>query len=250
MEDNAGEAVKNITLATRTLADLAHRNGVESFVLISTDKAVRPTSVMGSCKRAAELYVQSLNRVSDCRFVTVRFGNVLDSAGSVVPVFREQIARGGPVTVTHPDMTRYFMTIPEASQLVIQAGAMGRGGEVFVLDMGRPVRILDLAADMVRLSGLELGRDIEIEFTGIRPGEKLNEQLHADGERHAATEHPKIRVALAPAHDHTRIRRGIEQLERVVDAPREVVLEELAHLVPDYVANRPAMRVEQLRHAA
>ncbi|MCA9269898.1 MAG: polysaccharide biosynthesis protein, partial [Planctomycetales bacterium] len=148
VELNPGEAVKNVPLATQTLADLAECHGVESFVMISTDKAVNPTSVMGTCKRVAELYVQALAAQSTCRFVTVRFGNVLDSAGSVVPIFRQQIARGGPVTVTHRDVVRYFMTIPEASQLVIQAGAMGSGGEIFVLDMGDPVRIMDLAADM------------------------------------------------------------------------------------------------------
>jgi FlaA1/EpsC-like NDP-sugar epimerase len=155
MEAHPSEAVKNITLASRLIADIAHQSGVSSFVMISSDKAVNPTSVMGTCKRVAELYVQALASKSACRFVTVCFGNVLDSAGSVIPVFREQIARGGPLTVTHPDMRRFFMTIPEASQLVIQAGAMGNGGEIFVLDMGEPVRIVDLAADLLRLSGFQ-----------------------------------------------------------------------------------------------
>ncbi len=158
MENNPGEAVKNIVTATRQLAELAMQSDVGSFVLISTDKAVNPTSVMGACKRVAELYVQSLSGRSACRFVTVRFGNVLDSAGSVVQVFRQQIASGGPLTVTHPDIRRYFMTIPEAARLVIQAGAIGKDGQILLLDMGEPIRIIDLAADMVRLSGLAVGR--------------------------------------------------------------------------------------------
>ena len=178
MESHCGEAVKNIVLATRNLVELADEHGAMRSSMISTDKAVNPTSVMGSCKRLAEQYVQARSADSGCRFVTVRFGNVLDSSGSVVPIFREQIARGGPVTVTHPDITRYFMLIPEAAQLVIQAGAMGQGGEIFVLDMGEPVRILDLAHDMIRLSGLRVGDDIEMQIVGLRPGEKLYEELY------------------------------------------------------------------------
>ena len=166
MEQHPGEAVKNIVLATRNIADIAEETGASAFVMVSTDKAVNPTSVMGACKRIAERYVQAKADTSDCRFSTVRFGNVLGSSGSVAPIFSDQIANGGPVTVTHPEMTRYFMMIPEAAQLVIQAGVLGRGGEVFVLDMGDPVRIADLARDMIRLSGLKEGDDIEIAFTG------------------------------------------------------------------------------------
>jgi FlaA1/EpsC-like NDP-sugar epimerase len=234
MESNCGEAVKNIVQMTQRLADLAAAFHVQSFVMISTDKAVNPTSVMGACKRLAELYVQSLAQTSDCRFVTVRFGNVLDSAGSVVPVFREQIARGGPVTVTHPDMTRYFMTIPEASQLVIQAGAMGHGGEIFVLNMGEPVRIVDLARDMIRLSGLREGVDVEIEFVGTRPGEKLYEELHVTGEQHVATSHPKITVVESDEINRLEVLRSIKRLKNLTDSPIEFIVEELERAVPQY----------------
>jgi FlaA1/EpsC-like NDP-sugar epimerase len=193
MERNPGEAIKNNVVGTRSVAEAAGRHGVSAFVLISTDKAVNPTSVMGASKRVAELVLQSLQRrFADTRFVAVRFGNVLGSAGSVIPIFREQILKGGPVTVTHPDMIRFFMTIPEASQLVLQAGAMGQGGEIFVLDMGEPVKILDLAKDMIRLSGLRPNDDIEIAFSGVRPGEKLFEELGTANEAVTKTRHPKI----------------------------------------------------------
>jgi len=227
METNPGEAVKNTVQATRNLAELAERYGVGSFVMISTDKAVNPSSVMGACKRLAELYVQALADGAKCKFVTVRFGNVLDSAGSVVPIFRSQIAAGGPVTVTHPDMTRYFMTIPEASQLVIQAGAMGTGGEIFVLDMGEAVRIVDLAADMIRLSGLRVDEDIEIEFTGLRPGEKLVEELFDDQEQHACTRHEKIMVAEGGRFEMQRVQRAIAHLNGIVESPTPVVIQEI-----------------------
>ncbi len=169
--------------------------------MISTDKAVNPSSVMGATKRVAEIYVQALSQRSSTRFVTVRFGNVLGSAGSVIPIFREQIARGGPVTVTHPEMTRYFMTIPEASQLVLQAGSMGHGGEIFILDMGDPVRIVDLARDLIVLSGLRPVDDIEIQFSGIRPGEKLVEELSTDAEHADKTKHPKVFIGRIKPHD-------------------------------------------------
>ena len=225
MEEHPGEAVKNITLATRHLVDLANEHDVTAFVMISTDKAVNPTSIMGSCKQLAEQYVQARAATSNCRLVTVRFGNVLDSAGSVIPIFREQIARGGPVTVTHPDMIRYFMLIPEAAQLVIQAGAMGQGGEIFVLDMGEPVKICDLAHDMIRLSGLRVGHDIEVEFTGLRPGEKLYEELYGEGEQHRQTAHAKILVAQGKQPDLFQVNQDLRQLEKIVD------------LSPDFIRN-------------
>ncbi|MBS1718808.1 MAG: polysaccharide biosynthesis protein, partial [Armatimonadetes bacterium] len=182
MELNPTEAIKNNVLATQLLGRLAGEYGVTDFVMISTDKAVNPTSIMGASKRIAEIVIQDLNQTFETTYVAVRFGNVLGSAGSVVPIFREQIQKGEPITVTHKDMTRYFMTIPEASQLVLQAGALGKGGEIFILDMGQPVKILDLAQDMIRLSGLTPYEDIDIKFTGIRKGEKLFEELEITGE--------------------------------------------------------------------
>jgi FlaA1/EpsC-like NDP-sugar epimerase len=249
MEANPGEAVKNIVCATRCLADLAEESGVSSFVMISTDKAVNPTSVMGACKRVAEMYVQALAATAQCQFVTVRFGNVLDSAGSVVPIFRQQIERGGPVTVTHPDMLRYFMLIPEASQLVLQAGAMGHGGEIFVLDMGQPVRILDLAREMIQLSGLEVGRDIEIQFTGLRPGEKMFEELHNTDETHRSTIHPQILVANSTQLDPERSQAAVDWLAQLADGPADALRMALGKIVPRYRAYQPPLPVTTRRAA-
>lgn len=195
MERNPEEALKNNILGTGNLAEAADKANVKTFVLISTDKAVNPTSIMGATKRVAEMIIQSLDKRSKTRFVAVRFGNVLGSRGSVIPTFKRQIAKGGPVTVTHPEMVRYFMTIPEASQLVIQAGAMAEGGEIFILDMGKPVKILDLARDLIRLSGYEPDVDIPIKFSGMRPGEKLYEELLTSEEGTTATRHKRIFVA-------------------------------------------------------
>jgi FlaA1/EpsC-like NDP-sugar epimerase len=234
VEENPGEAIRNNVLGTRTIADAADRFGVESFVMVSTDKAVNPTSVMGATKRVAEIYVQALAQTSETRFVAVRFGNVLGSAGSVVPIFQAQIRAGEAVTVTHPKMTRYFMTIPEASQLVLQAGAMGQGGEIFVLDMGEPVSIVDLARDLIKLSGLEPEVDIPITFTGVRPGEKLFEEIGFDAEKMDKTRHPKIytgRVRAAALHE---VRSGVETLDGCLQARnRDEVLEALTALVPE-----------------
>jgi FlaA1/EpsC-like NDP-sugar epimerase len=197
---NVWEALSNNVIGTHTLAQACKSNGVSKFVLISTDKAVNPTNVMGASKRLAEMVCQGLQSDNGTRFVIVRFGNVLGSSGSVIPKFREQIAKGGPITITHPEITRYFMSIPEAAQLVMQAGLMGKGGEIFVLDMGEPVKIADLAADMVRLSGFSTD-EIKIEYVGLRPGEKLYEELLADDEHTMPTPHEKLRIAQARTAD-------------------------------------------------
>lgn len=235
MELNPGEAIKNNVGGTRMVANLAHEHGVGRFVMISTDKAVNPTSVMGASKRVAEIYIQALSQRSSTRFVTVRFGNVLGSNGSVIPIFKEQIARGGPLTITHPEMRRFFMTIPEASQLVLQAGAMGDGGEIFILDMGAPVKIVDLANDLIRLSGLRPGEDIELAFSGVRPGEKLFEELATDSESAGKTKHPKIyigRIAKQP-WDATAV--AIERLfEVAASADADLIRGALGAVVPEY----------------
>ncbi len=249
MEQHPQEAVRNIVTATRTLADLAMEYRTESLVMISTDKAVNPTSVMGACKRVAELYIQSLANRSPTRFVTVRFGNVLDSAGSVVQLFRQQIAAGGPVTVTDPEMRRYFMTIPEASRLVIQAGAIGQSGQILLLDMGEPVRIVDLATDMIRLSGLRVGNDIDIEFVGLRPGEKLYEELHIAGEQLLPTCHQKIIVAEHKPPRIGDIHNAIEQLEQLARDNPEAIIEQLRQLVCGY-RQRDVKRGSRQRTAA
>jgi FlaA1/EpsC-like NDP-sugar epimerase len=245
MESHCGEAVKNIILATRNLVDLAHDFDAQALVMISTDKAVNPTSVMGSCKRLAEQYVQGRAASSPCKLVTVRFGNVLDSSGSVVPIFREQIARGGPITVTHPDITRYFMLIPEAAKLVLQAGAMGQGGEIFVLDMGEPVRIVDLAEDMIRLSGLRVGDDVEIEIVGLRPGEKLYEELYDAHELHERTAHPKIMVASSLARDFGKIARDINRLASLRDVPNDMIKAVLREMINSDSAEEFISRTKQ-----
>lgn len=236
MEYQPAEAVRNNILGTKVVADEAAAHKVETFVMISTDKAVNPTSVMGCTKRVAEMYVQSMNKNSGTRFVAVRFGNVLGSRGSVIPLFKKQIAKGGPVTVTHPDMKRYFMTIPEASQLVLQAGAMAKGGEVFVLDMGEPVRIYDLAKDLITLSGLIPDKDIEIKITGLRPGEKLFEELLSAEDGTEKTMHKKIFTARIKEIDKAGLDREIRKILEITDG--EEVVAALQKIVPTYTPNR------------
>ena len=235
LEAHPGEGLKNNIVGTRTLADLSVDLGVKKFVYISTDKAVNPTSIMGCTKRIAEMYVQGLSDRSETKFITVRFGNVLASRGSVVPIFQEQIARGGPLTVTHPDITRYFMTIPEAAQLVLQAGALGCGGEIFLLEMGEPIKIVDLAKNLITLSGLTPGVDVDITFTGLRPGEKLYEELYIEGEGLSPTTHPNIRVWLKRPENWDSLIAALPDLLKLADAAdTDEIKSKLAKLVPEY----------------
>lgn len=236
------EAVRNNILGTRIVAEAANKAQVETFVMISTDKAVNPTSVMGATKRVAELIVQSINGNSHSRFVVVRFGNVLGSRGSVIPLFKKQIAKGGPVTVTHPEMKRYFMTIPEAVQLVLQAGSIASGGEVMVLDMGEPVKIVDLAKDLISLSGLMPDEDIEIKFTGLRPGEKLFEELLNAEDGTEATTHEDIFSARIKKVDSQWLKESIDDLLKEKDA--DAIINKLKRLVPNYCPNRNNLNID------
>lgn len=244
METNPSEAVLTNVLGTRIVADLSLETGVEKFVMISTDKAVNPTSVMGCSKRIAEIYIQTLSGTSSpqcdtsTQFITTRFGNVLGSNGSVIPLFRKQIEAGGPVTVTHPEITRYFMTIPEACRLVLEAGAMGRGGEIFIFDMGSPVRIADLAKKMIRLSGFEPEKDIDIVYTGLREGEKLHEELLSSQEDTLPTHHPKILKARVREYDFSYVVSMIDLLEELVHDKNELkLLALMKDIVPEYRYN-------------
>jgi len=243
MESQPMEAVRNNIFGTKTVAEAADRFGVEAFVMISTDKAVNPTSVMGATKRVAELIIQNISKLSDTKFAVVRFGNVLGSRGSVIPLFKKQIAKGGPITITHPDMERYFMTIPEASQLVLQAGAIAKGGEVFVLDMGKPVKILDMACDLIELTGLVPYEDIKIEFSGLRPGEKLFEELLTAAEGIASTKHEKIFVANLKVVDEEKLQGALLVLQQVKQS--DEIIKILATLIPTYqTSNEKYCRIE------
>jgi FlaA1/EpsC-like NDP-sugar epimerase len=232
MEEQPVEAVKNNIFGTKVVAEAADRVDAGLFVMISTDKAVNPTSVMGATKRVAELIIQHMNRISSTKFMAVRFGNVLGSRGSVVPLFKKQIAQGGPITITHPKMQRYFMTIPEAVQLVLQAGAIANGGEVFVLDMGKPVKIMDMACDLIELSGLKPHTDIKIEFTGLRPGEKLFEELLTAEEGTRASRYEKIFVANLREFEEKILQRGLFTLQNMENKAK--IIEALGELVPAY----------------
>jgi len=239
MEQNPQEAILTNVMGTRLVADLSHEYKVSRFVFISTDKAVNPTSVMGASKRLAEMYIQSLNQYSDTTFVTTRFGNVMGSNGSVIPRFQQLISQRRPITVTHPEITRYFMTISEACQLVLEAAAFGNGGEIYVFDMGKPVKILDLAKRMIMLSGLEPGKDVQIVFTGLRPGEKLYEELLADSENTIHTHHPKIFIAKVLGKDFSTIKQGLDELNIcLAQSNAGCILDNLKTLVPEFLSEQ------------
>lgn len=238
LEGNPAESVHTNVGGTKIVADLSNEYGVLTFVMISTDKAVNPSNIMGATKRIAEIYVQSLNQTSQTKFITTRFGNVLGSNGSVLPRFRKQIETGGPVTITHPEVTRFFMTIPEACQLVMEAGATGKGGEVFLFDMGKSVKVLDLAKRMIQLSGLTLDKDIKIAYTGLRPGEKLYEELLGDRENVIPTHHPKIMAAKVEAESMEKIAPSINQLlELVPTQNNELLVKKMKAIIPEFVSN-------------
>lgn len=240
MEEHPYEAIKINVFGSKTVADLAVEMNVKKFVMISTDKAVNPTNVMGATKRLAEMYVQSLNNrfPKSTRFITTRFGNVLGSNGSVVPLFQKQIQAGGPITVTHPDVIRYFMTIPEACQLVLEAGSMGKGGEIFVFDMGDPVKIADLAHKMVKLSGLRIDKDIRITYSGLRPGEKLFEELLSDKEHTLPTYHPKIQIAQVDEQSFVEITSALNDLKKALrEGDKPLMVTYLKTIVPEFISN-------------
>ena len=258
MEDHPGEAIKVNVGGTKMMADLSVAFGVEKFVMVSTDKAVNPTNVMGASKRIAEIYVQSLNteqhksiqqKERQTKFITTRFGNVLGSSGSVIPKFRKQIEEGGPITVTHPDITRYFMTIPEACQLVLEAGNMGKGGEIYIFDMGESVKIIDLARKMLKLSGLKLGKDIQIVFTGLRSGEKLKEELLADTESTLTTYHPKIMIAKVRVYDFDWSQKEIQLLLDLYNTQNnENIVSKMKEIVPEFISQNSVFEELDYKH--
>lgn len=238
MENNPSESIFTNILGTKNTADLANEFNVERFVFVSTDKAVNPTNVMGASKRISEIYIQSLGKKSKTKFITTRFGNVLGSNGSVIPRFKKQIESGGPITITHPDITRYFMTIPEASQLVLEAASIGKGGEIFVFNMGNSVKIVDLARKMIMLSGLKENRDIKIVFTGLRPGEKLYEELLADNENTLPTPHNQILIGKVREYDYEEVKGIIDELIKLFDTQNnELIVQRMKDLVPEFKSN-------------
>ena len=238
MENNPSESILTNVLGTKTLADLATEFKTERFVFVSTDKAVNPTNVMGASKRIAEIYIQSLGKHASTKFITTRFGNVLGSNGSVIPRFKKQIEQGGPITITDPNITRYFMTIPEASQLVLEAASMGQGGEIFVFDMGESVKIVDLARKMIQLVGLKEGRDISIVYTGLRPGEKLFEELLANAENTLPTHHSQILIGKVREYDYEEVKTIIDELIHSFDSQNnELIVQRMKDLVPEFKSN-------------
>jgi FlaA1/EpsC-like NDP-sugar epimerase len=274
MENHPEEAILTNVMGTKNVADLAVCYGAEKFVMISTDKAVNPTNIMGTSKRIAEMYVQSLNSAPDyiiadslldlltsaqqgqknyrqvrftgnrTKFITTRFGNVLDSNGSVIPRFRSQIQKGGPVTVTHPEITRYFMTIPEAVQLVLEAGIMGNGGEIFIFDMGEPVKIDDLARKMIKLAGLIPNKDIQIQYTGLRPGEKLYEELLNEEEKTIPTHHEKIKIAKVREYPYKQVMNDIEELSIMVEhGDSNMLVRKMKEMVPEFISQNSKFEV-------
>ncbi|MGC9332393.1 MAG: UDP-N-acetylglucosamine 4,6-dehydratase family protein, partial [Bacteroidales bacterium] len=236
MEHNPSEAVRTNVMGTQLVADAAVKYKVQKFVMVSTDKAVNPTNIMGASKRIAEIYTQSLNtQQSHTRFITTRFGNVLGSNGSVIPRFQKQIENGGPITITHPEVTRYFMTIPEACQLVLEAGSMGKGGEIFIFDMGKSIKIINLAKRMVKLSGMELGKDIQMTFTGLRPGEKLYEELLATKENTSPTYHKQIMIAKVRTYDFEYIHNEISSLTKMPFIASDMdIVKKMKSIVPEF----------------
>lgn len=246
MENNPAEAICTNVLGTKNIADLAVKYNAEKFVMVSTDKAVNPTNIMGASKRIAEIYTQALDRkltvnngtTTHTKFITTRFGNVLGSNGSVIPLFKRQIEEGGPISVTHPEITRYFMTISEACQLVLEAGHMGNGGEIFIFDMGESVKIVDLAKKMIKLSGLQLGKDIQIVFSGLRPGEKLREELLNEAENTKPTHHPKIMIAKVQEYNYVDVQRDIDDLGNLIDEYNlgDLVIK-MKQIVPEFISN-------------
>ncbi|MBA3664098.1 MAG: polysaccharide biosynthesis protein [Bacteroidetes bacterium] len=238
MENNPSESILTNVLGTKNTADLAATHGVERFVFVSTDKAVNPTNVMGASKRIAEIYIQSLGKKTNTKFITTRFGNVLGSNGSVIPRFKKQIDTGGPITITHPDITRYFMTIPEASQLVLEAASMGKGGEIFLFNMGKSIKIVDLARKMILLSGLKEGKDINITYTGLRPGEKLYEELLADNENVLPTHHSQILIGKVREYGFDDVNSIINELIATFDTQNnELMVQRMKELVPEFKSN-------------
>tara|TARA_B100000768_G_scaffold107516_1_gene99798 strand:+ start:3810 stop:5693 length:1884 start_codon:yes stop_codon:yes gene_type:complete len=238
MEVNPSEAIRTNVEGTKILADLSIKINVEKFIFISTDKAVNPTNVMGASKRISEMYCQSLSKITNTKFITTRFGNVLGSSGSVIPLFQKQLENGGPITVTHESVTRYFMTIPEACRLVLEAGHMGNGGEIYVFDMGKSIKIIDLARKMIQLAGLKIEKDIKIKITGLRPGEKMYEELLGDDENTIGTHHPKIMIGKVKSIDYKTINKLVEKLISLVENQgNEDIVKSMKQIVPEFISN-------------